>query len=103
MLVCDWSKPTYAPQRGFVDTIIILFTPETIQDQDKGNNLNAVKMPGRIMPWEIDGDIVSKMEDLIDHLTEFDKIAEEEYGMRVRLLSQNYIAQVVESLMTDTY
>ena len=41
-------------------------------------------MPGRIMPWEIDGDIVSKMEELMEHLTDFDKIAEEEYGMRVR-------------------
>ena len=51
--------------------------------QIDGNNLNAVKMPARIMPWEVDGDILASMIDLIDKLPELDRIAIEEYGMNV--------------------
>ena len=54
--------------------------------QVAGNNLNAVKMPGKIMPWEIDGDILARMEDMIEKLPELDRIAVEEYGMNVSKL-----------------
>ena len=61
--------------------------------QSAGNNLNAVKMPGRIMPWEIDGDIVGSMEDMIEKLPELDKIAIDEYGMNV---SQIYFKNLLK-------
>ena len=54
--------------------------------QVAGNNLNAVKMPGQIMPWEIDGDILARMEDMIEKLPELERIAIEEYGMNVSKL-----------------
>ena len=40
-------------------------------------------MPARILPWEVYGDILASMIDLIEKLPELKRIAIEEYGMNV--------------------